>query len=59
MKAPSNRENFKGISRDRVGKALELPYCVGAIDANHTTIQALACRDLLNSSTREDAYVFY
>ena len=59
MKVPSNREDFKGISRDRVGKALELPNCFSAIDAKHTTIQALACRDFLNSSTRKDAYMFY
>ena len=59
MKVQSNREDFKGISRDRVRKALELSNYFSAIDAKHTTIQALACRDFLNSSTRKDAYMFY
>ena len=44
MKAPSNREDFKGINRDRVWKVLEFLNSVGAIDAKHITMQALACR---------------
>ena len=59
MKVLSYREDSKGISQERVWKALELPNNVGLIDLNTSSHKLLLVVNLLIASTRKDAYVFY
>ncbi|XP_062521159.1 collagen alpha-3(IX) chain-like [Corticium candelabrum] len=49
-------EDSKGISQERVWKALELPNNVGLIDLNTSSHKLLLVVNLLIASTRKDAY---